>query len=122
MMLAVGCCLYILTGMVLAIPLHLMMAQLPARRQTWTTADVCHGRRTVVVGGELLPDPVLAPAMDLCGGNWITDPEVLPPWIGAATHVVFAWVVAALFPWGTMRARAGSTTRPITNHFKRRPT
>ena len=34
----------------------------------------------------------------LFGGNWIV--ELIPPWIGALTHVVFAWVVAALSPWG----------------------
>ena len=38
----------------------------------------------------------------LFDGNWITDPKLIPPWIGAATHVVFAWVVAALYPWGTI--------------------
>ena len=48
----------------------------------------------------------------ICGGNWITDPAVLPPWIGAATHVVFAWVVAALFPWGTMQQRPSGQLAP----------
>ena len=33
-------------------------------------------------------------------GDWITDPAYLPPWVGAATHVVFAWTMVLLSPWG----------------------
>ena len=105
MVLALGCCLYILTGMVLAIPLHLLMARyLPHAKL---------GQRLVfaTVAGLLLWAVNFYLILSwlqpwICGGNWITDPAVLPPWIGAATHVVFAWVVAALFPWGTMQERA----------------
>ncbi len=36
----------------------------------------------------------------LIGGNWIVDPNILPPWVGAATHLVFAWTMALIYPWG----------------------
>jgi hypothetical protein len=99
--LAVGCCLYILTGMVLAIPLQLLIASfLP---------DGTLGKRLAfaTVVGLLLWVVNFYAILSwlqplLFGGNWITDPALLPPWVGAATHLVFAWVVAALYPWGTI--------------------
>ncbi len=99
--LAVGCCLYILTGMVLAIPLHMMIARfLPnatlAQRLIFATIA---GLLLWAVNFYLIlswVQPIL------CGGQWIIDPQILPPWIGALTHLVFAWVVAALYPWGTV--------------------
>ena len=99
--LAVGCCLYILTGMVLAIPLHLLIARfLPngtlAQRLAFATVA---GLLLWAVNFYLILS-WLQPL--LFRGNWITDPALLPPWIGAATHLVFAWVVAALYPWGAI--------------------
>lgn len=102
MLLAFGCCLYLLTGMVLAIPLHLLLAKyLPngSLGQRLAFATVA-GLLLWAVNFYLILS-WLQPW--LCGGNWITDPTVLPPWIGAATHLVFAWVVAALYPWGTVQ-------------------
>ena len=102
--LAVGCCLYLLTGMVLAIPLHLLLhammpnAALVPRLIFGTVA----GLVLWAVNFYLLI-AWLQPA--LIGGNWIV--EQVPPWIGAGTHLVFAWVVAALYPWGTMVHRTG---------------
>ena len=47
----------------------------------------------------------------LFGGNWIV--ELVPPWIGALTHLVFAWTVAALSPWGTFeRSDSAMSTQP----------
>lgn len=98
---AVGCCLYILTGMVLAIPLHMLLAKtIPngtlSQRLIFATAA---GLLLWVVNFYL----ILASLQPwLFGGNWITDPKLIPPWIGACTHLVFAWVVAALYPWGTL--------------------
>ena len=34
----------------------------------------------------------------LFGGNWITDPKVLPVWVGLVTHLIFGWTFAALAP------------------------
>jgi hypothetical protein len=36
----------------------------------------------------------------LFGGHWITDPKLLPPWVAAATHLVFGWSMALLYPLG----------------------
>jgi hypothetical protein len=100
---AVGCCLYILTGMVLAIPLHLLLAKfLPngTLMQRLMFATVA-GLLLWAVNFYLILS-WLQPL--LFGGNWITDPELMPPWIAALTHLVFAWVVAAMYPWGTLGA------------------
>ena len=100
--LAVGCCLYILTGMVLAIPLHLLLARFLPQ------ANLAQRLMFGTIAGLLLWAVNFYLLLSwiqpwLCGGNWITDPELLPPWIGAGTHLVFAWVVTALYPWGTVR-------------------
>jgi hypothetical protein len=100
---AVGCCLYILTGMVLAIPLHVMIAKFLPRgtlSQRLIFATVA-GLLLWAVNFYLIL-AWLQPA--LFGGNWIV--ELIPPWIGAGTHLVFAWVVAALYPWGTLGLNA----------------
>ena len=110
MVLAIGCCLYVLTGAVLAIPLQLILARF------FTQANL--GMRLAV--GTVLG--LLLWALNfylliswlqpwLFGGNWIVD--LVPPWIGAVTHVVFAWVIAALSPWGTFQ-REESRTRKAT--------
>ena len=99
--LAVGCCLYIFTGMLLAIPIHLLFAR-------FLPNSTLIQRLLLATVAALLMWAVnfylilswLQPL--LFGGNWITDPALMPPWIGAGTHVVFAWVVAALYPWGTL--------------------
>ena len=33
-------------------------------------------------------------------GNWITNPAYLPWWVAAATHLVFGWTIALLYPLG----------------------
>jgi hypothetical protein len=47
----------------------------------------------------------------LFGGNWIVDPKIMPPWVGAATHLVFAWTMAVLFPWGKQQIYRRPTRR-----------
>lgn len=104
---AVGCCLYILTGMVLAIPLHMTLARFmpDAKLMQRLVFGTVAGLLLWAVNFYL----VLAWLQPLLfDGNWITDPNLIPPWIGAATHVVFAWVVAALYPWGTIEKNIGN--------------
>lgn len=99
MALAIGCCLYLATGMVLGIPFQMIFSRFMPR-------------------GSLVQRLVLATVIGLLiwginfygilswlqpllfGGNWLVDPEILPPWVGAATHVVFAWTMAIVYPWG----------------------
>ncbi len=115
---AVGCCLYILTGAVLAIPLQLFFVRFMPKASLGVRLGVA------TVAGVLLWAinyylilSWLQPR--LFGGNWIV--EQIPPWIGALTHVVFAWVIAALSPWGTFDrapARGNESVTPAKEKAK----
>ncbi len=97
--LALGCCLYLGTGMLLGVPFQLIMARFVPRAGLMQRLLV--GSVLGIVLWLLNFYGILAwlqPA--LFGGNWIVDPAILPPWVGAATHLVFAWTMAIIFPWG----------------------
>lgn len=99
MALAIGCCLYLATGMVLGIPFQMIMARFLPDRDS-----------------KLVPRLLLATLLGLLlwvinfygilswlqpvlfGGNWIVDE--IPWWVAALTHLVFAWTMALVYPWG----------------------
>lgn len=101
--LAIGCCLYLATGMLLGVPFFVALVRFTEGKST--------GYRMIVA-------TILAAALWavnfwgvlswlqplLLGGNWITDPKILPPWVALATHVVFGWTLALLYPWGKFQA------------------
>lgn len=95
--LTLGCCLYIATGSLLGILFHLVLTRF--------TAESSFGKRLLV--GTLFALVVwlvnfylvlswLQPL--LFGGRWIVD--LIPPWVAAATHLVFGWTMVLLYPWG----------------------
>ena len=97
--LAVGCCLYIGTGMLLGIPFQMALARFTPNASLVTRlifATVLGVALWLVSFYGVLS--WLQPM--LFDGKWIADPNLLPPWVGAATHIVFAWTMAFLFPWG----------------------
>jgi hypothetical protein len=95
--LAVGCCLYIATGMLLGVPFYLLL--------TWIA-----GNRPLVF--RLAVASLLAISMWLVhfyailawlqplliGGNWIV--EQVDWWVGALTHLVYGWTMALVYPLG----------------------
>lgn len=99
MMLALGCCLYIGTGMVLGVLFHWIIgrfaltASIPVRLM-WGT-----GLAVVVwlvnFYGIL---SWLQPA--LFGGDWITNGQHMEWWVALATHLVFGWTMALMAPLG----------------------
>lgn len=104
LVLAMGCCLYIATGMLIGVPIYYVMVRLCGK-------DAPLGKRLVVGGAVALAIWAvnfygilswLQPM--LFGGNWITDPAVLPAWVAAGTHLVFGWTLALLYPWGQFTA------------------
>ena len=102
MVLAIGCCLYIGTGMVLGVLFQMAFARFTpnANLQTRLVLATVLGLLLWAINFYL----VIAWLQPLLfGGNWITDPEILPPWVGAATHLVFAWTMAWLYPWGKFK-------------------
>lgn len=95
--LAIGCCLYIGTGMLLGVLFQMAFARFTPNatlinRLLFATllGLVVWGVNFYLILSWLQPR--------LFGGNWIV--EQVPPWVGAATHLVFAWTMAWLYPWG----------------------
>jgi len=109
LVLAMGCCLYIATGMVLGVPFFVLLGRF--------AKDGTLKRRMIVATGLAISMWLvhfyailiwLQPA--LLGGNWITDPAFLPPWVAALTHLVFGWTMALLFPLGKFVPYMGAST------------
>jgi len=95
LILALGCCLYIGTGMVLGSLFHAVIARFAedksmAVKLIWGTAL---GTVVWFVNYYLILS-WLQPSM--FGGNWITDGNYLPWWVALATHIVFGWSMALM--------------------------
>uniref|UniRef100_A0A7C2JYY5 Uncharacterized protein n=1 Tax=Schlesneria paludicola TaxID=360056 RepID=A0A7C2JYY5_9PLAN len=108
-MLAIGCCLYLATGMVLGVPFFVALVRLTEGKsvvQRLAVATVLSLILWVVNFYGLLS--WIQPA--LIGGNWITDPAVLPPWVAAVTHLVFGWTLALMYPLGRFQPYQQPTT------------
>lgn len=100
LIIAMGCCLYLATGMLLGVPVYVIMARLcgknaPLIKRLVVGGVVGLGLWCVAFYGLL---SWLQPL--LFDGRWITDPAVLPPWVAAVTHVIFGWTLAVVYPWG----------------------
>lgn len=98
MTLAIGCCLYLATGMLLGIPIHLVLTRYCAGESFFTRFAVATilslGLWVINFYGIL---SWLQPA--LFGGNWIVSQ--IPWWVAALTHLVFGWTVLLAQPLGT---------------------
>ena len=101
MILAIGCCLYLGTGMVYGMLFQIVLTRF--------TADSSLAARFVVV--SLLAIAVwlvnfygilswLQPL--LFGGRWIVDQ--IPWWVAALTHLVFGWTMVVVYPLGRYHA------------------
>lgn len=107
--LAIGCCLYLGTGMLLGVPFFVVLVRLTEGRSTLFRLGVATVLATLLwiinFWGIL---SWLQPA--LIGGRWITDPAVLPTWVALVTHIVFGWTLAILYPWGRFQGYGKPTT------------
>jgi hypothetical protein len=97
--LALGCCLYIGTGMVLGSLFHCIISRFAEHKTT--AARLLWG--TILGAGVWFVNYYLIlswlqPA--LFGGKWITDNSLLPWWVALATHLVFGWSMALMAPYG----------------------
>jgi hypothetical protein len=100
--LAIGCCLYLGTGMLLGVPLYAVMMYLSRKAGTakrFVIASILSLALWAFNFYAILS--WLQPA--LLGGNWITDTHLLPWWVAALTHLLFGWTLAALAPLGEFR-------------------
>lgn len=99
MILALGCCLYIGTGMVLGSLFHCVISRFAEGKSLVTRLIWGSGLGAVVwfVNYYLILS-WLQPA--LFGGNWIVNNSYLPWWVALATHLVFGWSMALMAPFG----------------------
>ena len=111
--LAMGCVLYIATGMLLGVIFQVVLSRYAAgaglgRRLVWATA--------ISVAIWLVNFYALLSWIQplLFGGNWITsiDPVYLPWWVALATHLVFGWTMAVIYPWGEFHPYRLQTEHP----------
>jgi hypothetical protein len=95
--LAIGCCLYLATGMLYGMIFQVLLTR-------FTPNATLGGRLVFVTGLSLAVWLInfygilswLQPL--LFGGSWIVD-EV-PWWVAALTHLVFGWTMVVVYPWG----------------------
>ncbi len=107
MILAIGCCLYLGTGMLLGAPFYTLLARLSEGRPVWVRFAVATALAAAMwfVNFYLLLSWI-QPA--LIGGRWITDPKILPPWVALVTHLVFGWTLAAALQLGNVPPLPGA--------------
>jgi hypothetical protein len=104
-LLALGCVLYLVTGMLYGVVFTLAVSYILPRANLSVRLVVCSVLSLVVwvVNFYLLLSWV-QPL--LCGGRWIA--ELIPWWVAMITHLVFGWTVAVLYPAVTIREAPAS--------------
>lgn len=111
---AIGCCLYVGTGMLLGIPVTMTIARFARRRGLLVRLLVASIISLAIWGINFYGILSWLQPMLVGGdpGNWITNSNYLPWWVAAATHLVFGWTIAVLYPLGeyTPYRRAGGVT------------
>lgn len=97
MALAIGCCLYIATGMLLGIPFQIVLSRFADRAPLLKRLVVAtlFGLAVWIINYYLILT-WLQPW--LFGGNWIVN--MIPWWVAALTHLVFGWTMALAYPLG----------------------
>lgn len=99
MILALGCCLYIGTGMVLGTVFHWLLSRFALQSGLFSRLIAATILAAIVwIVNYYAVLSWLQPA--LFGGNWITDQKLLPWWVALSTHLVFGWTMALMLPWG----------------------
>jgi len=100
--LAFGCCLYLATGMLLGIPLYLALTWFAAKGGLITRLAVASVVSLAIWGFNFYAILSWLQPLLIGGdpGNWITNSNYLPWWVAAATHLVFGWTIALLYPLG----------------------
>ncbi len=96
--LAIGCCLYLGTGMLLGIPFHVVLTRWLGRASFVTRLGGISALALAVwiinfYGILAWLQPLLF------GGDWIV--RLIPWWVAALTHLVFGWTMLLVQPLGT---------------------
>jgi len=109
LILTIGCCLYLATGMLLGVPFYVVLSRLTEHSSTLVRFGVAIVLSLVVwLINFYAILSWLQPA--LFGGNWIV--ELIPPWVAAVTHLVFGLTIAFLYPLGQFVPYQRPTEKP----------
>jgi hypothetical protein len=107
--LAVGCCLYLATGMLYGVLFQIVLTRFTAGMtfvgRFWLTSLLALTVWLVNYYGILV---WLQPL--LFGGNWIVDR--IPWWVAAITHLAFGWSMLLLYPLGRYLPYRVTTENP----------
>jgi hypothetical protein len=96
--LALGCVLYLATGMLYGMLFTVMISYFVPYAGLWARLLICSILALFIWGVNFyLLLTWLQPL--LVGGSWIAD--LIPWWVAALTHLIFGWTVAVLYPLGT---------------------
>jgi hypothetical protein len=98
--LALGCVLYLGTGMLYGMLFELVLATLLPRAGLPARLAACSVLALVVWAVNFYGILIWLQPL-LLGGRWIID--LVPWWVAAVTHLVFGWTVAVLYPLGVSR-------------------
>jgi hypothetical protein len=103
--LAIGCCLYLGTGMLLGIPVYLALTRFaasgPLAKRLIVASVVSLIIWAIMYYGILSwLQPATVPNMS--PKNYIVNQ--VPWWVAALTHLVFGWTLALIYPLGTFTA------------------
>lgn len=97
LMLVIGCCLYIATGMLLGTVIQAVISRLAEHAGLMRRLAIATVLGLVIwVVNYYLLLSWIQPL--LFGGNWIVTEIPVP--VAALTHLVFAWTMAVLYPLG----------------------
>ncbi|MDX2036794.1 MAG: hypothetical protein SFX72_09085 [Isosphaeraceae bacterium] len=109
LVIALGCCLYLGTGMLLGVPVALAINRFAPRGSLAQRLIIC-GIAALAIWAIAFYGVLSWLQPMLFGGNWIVDNARLPWWVAAATHVVFGWTIALLYP--LVRPESAEAPRP----------
>ena len=99
-MLAIGCCLYLLTGMLLGIPVYLALTRWGAGKSLGTKLGIATvvSLAIWVINFYVILSWMQPAVIDMTEENLIVNR--VPWWVAAATHLVFGWTMALVYPLG----------------------
>ncbi|MGI9428873.1 MAG: hypothetical protein ACR2NM_09465 [Bythopirellula sp.] len=100
LMLAIGCCLYLGTGMVLGIPLYLALTRWGGGKPLATKLIIATivSLAIWVINFYGILSWLQAEVIEMSDANLIVNR--VPWWVAAATHLVFGWTMALVYPLG----------------------
>jgi hypothetical protein len=98
--LALGCLLYLGTGMLYGMLFELFISYFLPFAGTWGRISVC-SLMAIIVWAVNYYAILLWLQPKLFGGTWIVD--MIPPWVAVLTHLAFGWTMVLLYPLGEKR-------------------